>query len=257
MQVERIAIAPVKGLALNHPETVDVATTGVLGDRRYALVDERGRLASGKRFGPLVQVRAEASDDGDALTLVLPDGTRVGGEVALGDAVDGVFYGEVRAGRLVLGPYADALSDLAGEPLRLLRFPEGEAVDRAGDGAVSIQSTASLAALGREAGVGDPVDGRRFRMTFTIAGAAEHDEDSWLGRRVSIGGVVVVPEGNIGRCAITTQDPDTGVPTLDTLKTLARYRGELVTTEPLPFGVHARVVVPGRVRVGDAVVVED
>jgi uncharacterized protein len=188
---------------------------------------------------------------------VLPDGTRVGGAVELGDPVDAVFYGEVRRGRLVRGELAAVLSDLAGEPLRLLRFPEGEAVDRSGDGAVSIQSTGSLSALGREAGVDEPVDGRRFRMTFTLSGAGEHDEDSWIGRRVHVGGVVVVPEGNVGRCAITTQDPDTGVPTLDTLKTLARYRGELVTTEPLPFGVHARVVVPGRVRVGDPVVVED
>ncbi len=257
MQVERIAVAPVTGLALVHPDVVDVATTGVLGDRRYALVDERGRLANGKRFGPLVAVSAEVGDDPESLVLALPDGSRLGGPVELGEAVEAVFYGEPRPGRLVLGRYAEALSELAGEPVRLLRFPEGAAVDRAGDGAVSIQSTGSLAALARETGSAAPVDGRRFRMTFTVSGTGEHDEDSWLGRRVRVGEVVVVPEGNIGRCAITTQDPDTGVPTLDTLKALARYRGDLVTTEPLPFGVHARVVVPGRVRVGDAVVVED
>ena len=105
--------------------------------------------------------------------------------------------------------------------------------------------------------VAEVVDGRRFRMTFTVSGADEHAEDAWLGRRVRIGDAVVAPQGNIGRCAITTQDPDTGVPTLDTLKTIARYRGELVTTEPPPFGVHARVLVPGRVSVGDEVALED
>ena len=63
----------------------------------------------------------------------------------------------------------------------------------------------------------------------------------------------MVPQGNVGRCAITTQNPDTGVPDLDTLKALARYRGETPTTEPLPFGIHAAVAVPGRVRVGDPV----
>jgi uncharacterized protein YcbX len=204
-----------------------------------------------------VRVVPSAGEDPDTLVLRLPDGTEVGGEVVLGDPVRAVFYGEDRPGRLVLGDYADALSALAGEPLRLLRFGDGEAIDRVGDGAVSIQSTASLAALGREAGVDGPVDGRRFRMNFTVSGADEHGEDGWVGRRVRIGGAVVVPEGNVGRCAITTQDPDSGVPTLDTLKTLARYRGDLVTTEPLPFGVHARVVVPGPVAVGDEVVVED
>ncbi|MFN8156788.1 MAG: MOSC domain-containing protein [Candidatus Nanopelagicales bacterium] len=255
MQVESIAVAPVKGLGLVHPSSVDVTASGVRGDRRYAMVDDRDRLASGKRFGPLVRVSVVESD-GSTLVLRLPDGSSVGGAVELGDELDAIFYGEPRRGRLVLGRYAEALSELAGEPLRLLQFPEGEAVDRAGDGAVSIQSTASLEAIGREAGVGAAVDGRRFRMTFTVSGAGEHDEDSWLGRRVRIGEAAVVPEGNIGRCAITTQDPETGVPTLDTLKTLARYRGELVTTEPLPFGVHARVLTPGRVSVGDQVVVD-
>jgi uncharacterized protein YcbX len=58
-------------------------------------------------------------------------------------------------------------------------------------------------------------------------------------------------QGNVGRCAITTQSPETGLPDLDTLKALAAYRGEVPTTEPLPFGVHATVVEPGRVAVGD------
>lgn len=64
---------------------------------------------------------------------------------------------------------------------------------------------------------------------------------------------MVIPQGHVGRCAITTQNPDTGVADLDTLKALAAYRGDLETTEPLPFGVHAAVATPGRVRVGDPV----
>ena len=64
----------------------------------------------------------------------------------------------------------------------------------------------------------------------------------------------IVPQGNVGRCAITTQNPETGKPDLDTLKALARYRGRgCRPTEPLPFGVHAAVAVPGRVRLGDPV----
>jgi len=50
---------------------------------------------------------------------------------------------------------------------------------------------------------------------------------------------------------VTTQDPDTGVPTVDTLRALRSYRPE--GTERLPFGVFGSVVAPGRVRVGDAV----
>jgi len=63
----------------------------------------------------------------------------------------------------------------------------------------------------------------------------------------------VIPIGHVGRCAVTTQNPETGAPDLDTLKALAAYRADAATTEPLPFGVHAAVNRPGRVRVGDPV----
>ena len=90
-------------------------------------------------------------------------------------------------------------------------------------------------------------------MNFGIDGLEEHEEDGWLGRRVQLGEAVVVPQGNIGRCAVTTQNPDSGAPDLDTLKALAAYRREVESTEPLPFGVHAAVATAGRVRVGDPV----
>ena len=52
---------------------------------------------------------------------------------------------------------------------------------------------------------------------------------------------------------MTTQNPDTGSPDLDTLKALAAYRPGIDATEPLPFGVYAAVTDPGRVSVGDPV----
>ena len=59
--------------------------------------------------------------------------------------------------------------------------------------------------------------------------------------------------GNVGRCAVTTQNPETGVPDLDTLRVLGTYRGEVETSEPLPFGVWGEILEPGRVRLGDTV----
>jgi uncharacterized protein YcbX len=250
--VSAIAIAPVKGLGLVHPASVEVTAAGVIGDRRYALLDGSGKLANGKKIGTLVRVRPVVWDRDDALALELPDGTVLSDEVVLGEAVDGVFYGEARPARLVHGPWSAALSDLAGQDLRLVRMPDGTGVDRTGDGTITLQSDAALEALATAAGQDGPVDGRRFRMTFTIAGVEAHAEDGWIGRRVRVGGAVVVPAGNVGRCAITTQDPDTGIKTLDTLKLIADGRGHLPTTEPLPFGGHAAVVAPGVVAVGDA-----
>src|SRR4029079_5197190 len=81
-------------------------------------------------------------------------------------------------------------------------------------GAATLLGTGSLRAMARLLGVQD-VDGRRFRMNFGVDGLAEHEEDEWLHRRVRIGQAVVVPQGNVGRCAVTTQNPETGAPDLD------------------------------------------
>lgn len=253
MHIESIAVTPVKGLGLNHPAAVDVTATGVPGDRRFAVVDAEGRMVNGKQLGELVRVHALWNETPETLVLVFPDGARVGGEVRLGGDVAAVFHGKVRPSRLVLGDYAQALSDAFGRDLRLVQVPDTGAIDRPGVGSVSLQSAAALLALAHAMGERDAVDGRRFRMTFTLAGAGAHAEDAWIGRRVRIGGAVVVPEGHVGRCVVTTQNPDTGLSDLDTLKTIAQYRGDAPTTAKLAFGVHGRVVVPGRVAVGDAV----
>ena len=78
-------------------------------------------------------------------------------------------------------------------------------------------------------------------------------DPSALGRAVDGCEAVVHVDGNVGRCAVTTQDPDTGYPTFDTLHVLKETRGTLDTTEPLPFGVWSDVVQPGLVRLGDPV----
>ena len=52
---------------------------------------------------------------------------------------------------------------------------------------------------------------------------------------------------------MTTRDPDTGVRDLDTLGVIAEYRADVVTREPLPFGVWCEVIEPGAVAVGDPV----
>ena len=242
-----ISIAPVKGLGLVHPPQVLLERIGVRDNRRFHLVDAKGRLTNGKRVGPLVTVRPELS--GDELTLHLPDGRAVRGEVARGAPVSTSFYGRDVPGRVVEGPFAQALSDVAGMELTLVEADApGAGTDRGTLGAASLLSEAALAALGPQ-----PLDARRFRMLFGIGGVPAHAEDGWLGREVAIGEAVVVPRGNVGRCLVTSQNPDTGRPDFDTLGALRERRGSVPTTEPLPFGVYATVLTPGRVRLGDAV----
>jgi uncharacterized protein YcbX len=242
----------VKSLGLLHPEEIDVERHGVPGNRRFWLVDADGRLFNNKRGGTLVRIRPSWDEDSRALSLEFPDGERVEGIVELGEAVDTKMYRHPHPSRRVVGPWEEAISAFAGEPLTLL-YAESHAVDRGyRGGTVSLVSRGSLDRLGEEGGRSEPVDGRRFRMLFEIDGVPAHAEDEWLGTQVRVGEATILVNGDVGRCVVTTHDPDTGVTDFDTLKTLAAYRRE-GRNEPLPFGVYGSVVVPGRVRVGDAV----
>jgi uncharacterized protein len=252
-RVARISIAPVKALHVVNPDAVELGETGVTGDRRFWLVDRNRRLANGKGHPELMRVHPEWDEASRRLALTFPDGRRIEGEVELGEPFTAELYGTPHSARTVSGPWQEALSEFAGEPLTLL-WSEGGAQDRGSDrgGWATLISRGSLERLRAEAGVAEPVDGRRFRMLFEIDGVEAHEEDGWLGRRVAIGDAVIAPIGDVGRCVVTTCDPDTAVSDFDTLKLLAGYRREGVT-EPLPFGVYCDVAVPGRVRVGDRV----
>jgi uncharacterized protein len=248
-----ISIAPVKGLGLVQREAVELEQFGVRENRRFYLVDEAGRLVNGKVAGPLVQVAPDYDDRDGRLALRFPDGSVAEGVVALDGQVTTDFFGRSVAGRVVVGPWSEALSAFAGLPLTLVQTERpGEGADRGRGAGVSLVGVSSLGELARVAGVGG-VDGRRFRMLLGIDGASAHAEDGWIGHRVRIGQAVTLLRGNVGRCAVTTQDPDTGVPDLDTLRVLGDYRGDVATTERLPFGVWGMVVEPGRVRLGDPV----
>src|SRR5207248_8335160 len=208
-------------------DAIELLEQGLRSDRRFFLVDEDDRLVSNKRPGRgiLQLVHADYDEPADGLTLRLADGSVVAGDVTHGDEVQTSFHGLTVAAARVAGPWDEALSEVAHEPLRLVAPAHGGA-DRRRAGAATFLGRASLGAIADELGLAD-VDARRFRMNFGLAGLEPHEEDDWIGRRVKVGDAVVVPQGNVGRCAITTQNPDTGLRDLDTLGALASYRGGL------------------------------
>jgi uncharacterized protein YcbX len=128
----------------------------------------------------------------------------------------------------------------------------GSAVDRGDLGAATLISTASLERLAAEADV-DSIDARRFRMLIEVDGLDAHAEDRWVGSEVRIGEALLRFEGNVGRCLITSRDPDNGIVDLPTLELLGAYRRDDDATEPLPFGIYGSVLEEGVVRVGVAV----
>jgi MOSC domain-containing protein len=248
--VARISIAPVRGLGLRHPESVELGDTGVAEDRRFYLTDEQGRLLDRLRLGRLVQITSDTNPDGTWLRLGFPNGAVVEGEVVLGEPVETFIYNRIAVGHLVVGRWTGALADFAGRPVRLVRC------DRPGGtrskNAVSLVGDGSLAELAKWTDV-SAVDGRRFRMLFEVSGLRAHEEDDWLGGRLAVGSAVLEVTKPDARCAITTQHPETGVPDLDTLRTITAYRG-LRDGKKIDFGVLGEVAQHGRVRVGDEVV---
>lgn len=247
--VARISVTPVKGFALDHPDHVELTTDGVVEDRRFMLVDAAGRrLRSSTTAWPIV-VRGAYDVGAEVLRVRFPDGEIVE-DSALGSGPVrdwDLHHGRSAPGRVVEGAWEDALSALAGHEVRIVR-PERLGLVR--DVPVTFVSRVSVARLEREAGAS--VDPRRFRMLFDLEGCAEHEEDTWDGRRVRIGEAVLRVGGPVPRCAATTRHPESGVRDLDTLRLIKGYRG-VRDGEAIDFGVYAFVEQPGRVRVGDPV----
>ena len=252
-----ISTTPVKGLRLQQRNEAWVTEDGIPGDRAFFVAHAGGDMVSITRLGPLAAVVADHDADAGTLALHFPDGREVAGPVELSEPVDVGFFGLKLRPRPLNGAFAAALSEHCGTPLRLYAMPpERPGVDRGRLGAVTLLSVASLERLREQAGERDLVDGRRFRMTFGIDGLEPHEEDGWVDREVRVGDVLLRVAGNVGRCAATTRQPDTGVVDFKTLHHLRAYRHEVPTTEPLPFGVWCEVVEPGRIAVRDPVDIE-
>jgi uncharacterized protein YcbX len=238
-RVARINVTPVKSLRLDHPEEIELVADGAREDRRYLLVDADRRLYNGKRDTTLCRTSASWDAGSRQLELTLPDGTTVGGEVGPGDASVVDVYGRPLRGRIVAGPWADALSDLVGRSLTLVERDDGGwATD---DRPASLVSRASLDTIDG--------DGRRFRMLFELEGVAAHEEDTWRNRRVRVGEATLLVGDPTPRCAVPSASPDTGVRDRDVLRELIGKRGPVEGEACM--GVYAEVLEPGLVRVGD------
>lgn len=131
--------------------------------------------------------------------------------------------------------------------------PDGVQLIRQARGAfdtfpLSMITTQTVAELGKI--VGADLDVLRFRPNILVEAIddAPFQEDSWLGRVIHIGGMRMRVDKRDGRCVVITIDPETGKKNPAVLKAVADKRQGCL-------GVYGTTVEPGRVAVGNPVVI--
>ena len=223
--LSRFAVKGTAGEAL--PEVM-VDRRGVVQDRVWAAYTADGGIVSGKttqrfrRVDGLMRWRSTVSN----------------GQVPILHSPDGHSY-------RVDGPAAAlALSESLGQPVTLA--PEA-AIPHFDDSGVHLVTTSSLRQV--EQLVGSRVDSRRFRGNILVdTDEAGFVDDDWWGRSLRVGPEVILRvDTGMPRCVMVDRDQAevSAAPTV--LKTLGREHNT-------NLGVQLTVLRPGRVTVGDTVV---
>jgi len=230
-EVGRVAAVwryPVKSMAPDAVPSAEVSWHGVAGDRRWGFVRER-REESGfpwltiRERPDLVRYRPRFGDPEQPDTSPVLVTTPAGAELDVTDpALAADLGGGVRALKLDRGTF-DTL------PLSL----------------ITTQSVVGLEAL-----AGRPLDVTRFRPNLVIdaPGGTAFPEDEWTGCTLRVGDALVRVNARDQRCVVVNVDPTTAERDPTVFRTIARHH-------EARLGVYATTDRPGRVAVGDPVVV--
>ncbi|HKE67864.1 MAG TPA: MOSC N-terminal beta barrel domain-containing protein [Nocardioidaceae bacterium] len=250
--ITRLSITPVKGLLLHHPQSIDLTKQGAVGDRKFFLLDDEGKLQSCTRNAGLYGLKAMYHSESRRLEITRGDEVLIGGIIESAEAVDSDLWG-VRTieSDVVADPiWSSFFSDIVGRRVQLFQAHES-AYDVQ---PATLLGTGSVAELARHAGVPE-VDSRRFRMLIEFSSSEPHVEDSWDGELLQVGDALLRSGGPVQRCAATTRNPDSGSVDLQTLRLIMGYRGrqDSVFGPGANFGVYADVVEPGTISVGDCI----
>jgi MOSC domain-containing protein len=163
---------PVKSMAGEQVQAVDVTASGMVGDRVVQVWGGRNRIVTSRTAPKLLGLRG--TWDARAAEPLVNGQPWQSAEVAA------------------------AVRSAAGNGARLMRFDGVERFDIlpllvATDGAITL--------LG--------VDRRRLRPNVVIAGVNGLAEREWPGRRLRLGSVIIEVASVRQRCVMTTFDPDT------------------------------------------------
>ncbi|MEY2878159.1 MAG: hypothetical protein RLZZ15_539, partial [Verrucomicrobiota bacterium] len=249
-----------------------VDALGLVGDRRFLVVDPAGNFLTQRAFPRMALVATTLDTTHLTLSVAAPTGVTAVRVPLAPDASAPLLAVTIwkHTGLLAedcgAGP-AEFLTAFLGAPCRLVRIgvkfhrPILKAAARPGDaftfadGAPLLAvSEASLADLNDRiiARGGEPVPMDRFRPNVVLADCAALAEDA-LGR-FRIGDAVFRSAGKSIRCILTTTDQATAARGPEPLRTLATYRRDATDSTSVCFGENViNETKSSTVRVGDAV----
>jgi hypothetical protein len=190
MHIAEIWRYPVKSMAGERLQAVEIGLDGIPGDRVVQVRDARGRVVTSRSRPRLLGHRGTLGADGEP-------------------RVDGRPWNSDGVGRDV--------ATAAGESARLVRHDGPERFDVL---PLLVATDGAIEAFGH--------DGRRLRPNLVIGGVPGLAEREWEGRLLRAGGVIVGIQDLRGRCIMTTFDPDTLEQNVGVLKGIhERFGGTL------------------------------
>ncbi len=245
------------GMAERLSETL-VDFLGLIGDRRFMIVDHRGYFITARKEPKLLRLQINRIDQALKLTCANDDPIRFRITDKPRQATIRIWNRELLTDSL--SPEIDSwLSEYLGYPAYLVennphtrdlaekRYPWGPIFS---DGyPLLLTTTASLDALNQAAGSDFEI--LRFRPNIVLDTAHPWQEHQWS--RLKIGEVILRSEKPCERCVLITRDPVTGEkdPGQEPLKTLAQLNR--LDTGAICFGQNFSVIQSGSIRQGDTV----
>jgi uncharacterized protein YcbX len=257
---------PVKSMLGEELNSSFVTERGLIGDRTYAIVDKKtGKVASAKnptKWGKLFDFRSVFIDQPQVVEnippvrVTFPDGTHIlSDQDNIDNNLSNVLRQDVRLMKASLEKpiYEEYWPDIDGLAQREKVTDEAMPSQTFFDIAVIHLLTTSSINRMRELYPEGRFEVRRFRPNVVIestAGEKDFIENTWIGKKVTIGEDVVLKiTGPCTRCVMTTL-PQGDLPRdLGILRTTARYN-------QVHAGVYASVHKGGSIRRGHLVRIE-
>ena len=265
LKLSEIYIYPIKSLGGIHLDVANITTRGLENDRRFMLIDEKGRFMSQREHPQLAIFQTKIEDTflkvthkktGQILSINLSSNSQL-------TPLSVTIWDDETSAIEVSNDASLWFTQILEIPTRLVYMPEesqrktdpqysltGKEITSFSDGyPILIIGQSSLNDLNNR--LANPVNINRFRPNFVFTDGEPFEEDNW--HEFAVGNIRFFGVKPCARCIMTTIDQETGEKKgKEPLLTLNKYRK---AGNRILFGQNVLISQLGTVSVGDDVTV--